>query len=142
MSCEGGIGLSFSNWDAEWYLGKQIHRPGFHHDHHELLALVAPRAFLLIGGESADGAQSWPYMEAALPVWRLFGAEDRLGLLRHAHGPRFPAAGAGAGARLLVAGALAGGVSEACVGVWVRPGWQGRRGERARAEFEFEFEFI
>src|SRR5207237_6527129 len=80
VSCEGGIGLSFSNWDADWYLGRQIHAPGFRHDHQELLALIAPRAFLLVGGGSADGPQSWPYVEAALPVWRLFGAEERLGL--------------------------------------------------------------
>jgi len=25
-------------------------RPGFEHDHHELMALAAPRSFLLIGG--------------------------------------------------------------------------------------------
>ena len=93
VSCEGGIGLSFSNWDAEWYLGGQIHDPAFRRDQHEVLALAAPRPFLLIGGQSADGAQSWPYIEAALPVWRLFGAEERLGLLRHHFGHDFPPPG-------------------------------------------------
>jgi len=94
VSCEGGVGLSFSNWDADWYLGKQIRAADFHHDQHEVLALVAPRAFLLIGGESADGAQSWPYVEMNLPIWRLFRAEERLGLLRHDHGHDFPGPGA------------------------------------------------
>jgi len=94
VSCEGGAGLSYSNWDADWYLGKQIRAPEFRRDNHEVIALIAPRAFLLIGGESADGARSWPYIEANLPVWRLFGSEDRLGLLRHTHGHDFPPPGA------------------------------------------------
>lgn len=89
VSCEGGIGLTFSNWDADWYLGKQIKSPGFPREHHELLALTAPRAFLLIGGNSADGDQSWPFIEAALPVWRLLGSEERLGLMVHPHGHDF-----------------------------------------------------
>jgi pimeloyl-ACP methyl ester carboxylesterase len=93
VSCEGGVGLSFSNWDADWYLGKQLRAAGFHHDQHEVLALVAPRAFLLIGGESADGAQSWPYIESNVPVWRLSGVEERLGLLRHGQGHDFPEPG-------------------------------------------------
>jgi pimeloyl-ACP methyl ester carboxylesterase len=93
VSCEGGVGLSFSNWDADWYLGKQIRAAEFKHDQHEVIALIAPRAFLLIGGGSADGAQSWPYIEANLPVWRLYGAEERIGLLRHEQGHDFPAPG-------------------------------------------------
>ena len=93
VSCEGGVGLGFSNWDADWYLGKQIKAKDFRHDHHELIALIAPRALLVIGGESADGKQSWPYIAANLPLWRLLGAEDRLGLLRHKHGHDFPPPG-------------------------------------------------
>ncbi len=92
ISCEGGVALSFGNWDADWYLGKQI-RPGFPHDNHEVVSLIGPRGFLLIGGESADGAKSWPYIEANLPVWKLYGAEDRLGLLRHTDGHLFPKPG-------------------------------------------------
>jgi dienelactone hydrolase len=93
VSCEGGVGRGFSNWDADWYLGKQIKAPGFDFDHQMLLALIAPRAFLLIGGESADGAQSWPYVEAALPAWRLFGKEERVGLFRHTYGHDLPPPG-------------------------------------------------
>ena len=29
VSSEGGIGLTYSNWDAPWYLGDAIRRPGF-----------------------------------------------------------------------------------------------------------------
>ncbi|HTL29590.1 MAG TPA: dienelactone hydrolase family protein [Tepidisphaeraceae bacterium] len=90
ISCEGGVGLSMGNWDADWYLGKQIQSPAFHHDNDEVLSLVAPRAILIIGGESADGVKSWPYVDACLPLWKMFGAEDRIGLLRHDLGHEFP----------------------------------------------------
>ena len=93
VSCEGGVGISFSNWDAVWYLGPQVKSPAFKRDHHELVALIAPRALLVIGGESADGARSWPYIEANLPLWELFGARDRIGLMRHTYGHSFPPPG-------------------------------------------------
>ncbi len=92
VSSEGGIGLGFSNWDAPWYLGETIRRPGFSLDHGQVLALCAPRAFLLIGGESADGDRSWPYVAAAMPVWKLAGAADAVGLFNHRRGHTFPAA--------------------------------------------------
>jgi dienelactone hydrolase len=84
ISCEGGVGLAMSNWEA----------PSFDRDNHEVMALIAPRALLIIGGESADGAHSWPYIEATLPVWRLYDAEARLGLLRHDEKHEFPSPGA------------------------------------------------
>jgi hypothetical protein len=89
VSCEGGVGLTFSNWDADWYLGKQIKAPKFPREHHELVALTAPRAFLLIGGNSADGDRSWPFVEASLPIYRLLGVEEGLGLMVHGHGHDF-----------------------------------------------------
>lgn len=94
VSCEGGVGLGFSNWEAPWYLGEQIKKPAFEGDNHEVLALTAPRAFLLIGGESADGARSWPYIAVNQPVWRAWGAEEKLGLLLHPDGHNFPGPGA------------------------------------------------
>lgn len=90
VSSEGGIGIAFSNWDAPWYLGKEVHDKAFARSHHELLGLVAPRAFLLLGGDSADGARSWPYIEAALPVYRLYGGMARVGLLNHGKGHSVP----------------------------------------------------
>jgi dienelactone hydrolase len=91
VSSEGGIGLTYSNWDAPWYLGEAIRRPGFALDHGQVLALVAPRAFLLIGGNSADGDGSWPYIDAAKPLWSLTGAADAVGLFNHRQGHKFPA---------------------------------------------------
>lgn len=90
VSSEGGIGTRFSNWDAPWYLDKDIPRPGFAHEQHELLALAAPRAFLLLGGNSADGDRSWPFIEAALLVYRLYGGTPRLGLFNHKKGHAVP----------------------------------------------------
>ncbi len=89
-SSEGGIGIAFSNWSDPWYLGEQVRRSGFGHEHHELLALVAPRAFLLLGGGAADGARSWPFIEAVLPVWRLYGGAAPVGLFNHDKGHSVP----------------------------------------------------
>ena len=58
---------------------------------HELLALVAIPPFLLVGGDSADGTASWPWLAAALPVYRLYGEPPRLGLLNHKRGHTVPA---------------------------------------------------
>jgi len=91
VSSEGGIGTAMSNWDAEWYLGDMIKSPAFAHEHHELLALAAPRPFLLAGGDSADGVRSWPWVAAAQPVYRLYGEQARLGLLVHDGGHAVPA---------------------------------------------------
>jgi pimeloyl-ACP methyl ester carboxylesterase len=90
VSSEGGIGLTFSNWDAPWYLGDAIRRPGFALDQGQVLALAAPRAVLLVGGESADGDRSWPHVEAVLPVWSLLGAPEAVGLFNHRQGHAFP----------------------------------------------------
>jgi hypothetical protein len=90
VSSEGGVGTTFSNWDAPWYLSDEIRQDGFDHEHHELLGLVAPRAFLLIGGNSADGEKSWPFVEAAMPAYRLYGGAVRLGLYNHGQGHSVP----------------------------------------------------
>ncbi len=90
VSSEGGTGTRFSNWDASWYLGDAIRGDGFGHEHHELLGLIAPRAFLLLGGDSADGDRSWPFISAALPVYQLFGGTPRVGLFNHRQGHEVP----------------------------------------------------
>jgi dienelactone hydrolase len=90
VSSEGGIGTKFSNWHDPWYLGAKIKEPSFTHEHHELLALAAPRPFLLVGGNSADGDRGWPFIAAALPVYELYGKPARLGQFNHGQGHAVP----------------------------------------------------
>jgi hypothetical protein len=66
-------------------LNPDVKRPGFEHDHHELLALAAPRAFLLIGGSRSEDAggdsddlESWGYVNSAKEVFTLLGVPERL----------------------------------------------------------------
>ena len=94
-----------SNWYAPWYLdwlhvfpdiptpdhtvlsllNTDPKRPGFEHDHHEVLALAAPKPFLLIGGsleetssQGSDDMQSWGYINRAREVYKLLGVPDRI----------------------------------------------------------------
>ena len=90
VSNEGGIGLGFSNWSDVWYLGPKIKSPGFQRENHEVLALIAPRAFLLLAGNSADHDGSKAFIEAVKPVYALFGAEQHLQFFNHGLGHRYP----------------------------------------------------
>jgi len=90
VSSEGGIGLRFSNWNDAWYLGKQIDQPNFRRENHEVLALIAPRAFLLLAGNSADDERSRAFIEAVKPVYALLGAAGKVRLFNHGLGHRYP----------------------------------------------------
>lgn len=94
VASEGGLAFSSTNWNDPWYLGAGIKAPDFPLNHHQLLALIAPRAMLVLAGESgsgcADGVRSWPYIEAALPVYHLYGEHARLGMLNHRQGHTIP----------------------------------------------------
>jgi hypothetical protein len=72
-----GTVLSLLNPDPE--------RTGFEHDHHEVMALAAPKAFLLIGGSQTEDAggdsddlQSWGYVNRAKEVYSLLGIPERI----------------------------------------------------------------
>ncbi|MDP7274432.1 MAG: dienelactone hydrolase family protein [Planctomycetaceae bacterium] len=95
VASEGGVGFRFTNWNAPWYLGKGIDDERFPLNHHQLLALSAPRAFLVLAGENtspaaSDGDRTWPFFEAAFPAWRLYGDRPRLGLFNHRRGHSIP----------------------------------------------------
>lgn len=114
-----------TNWYAPWYLdwlreypsipttkrtvlsmlNPDESRPGFEHDHHELMALAAPRAFLLIGGRGdcedcggdSDDLQSWGYFNRAKEVYSLLGIPERMKFVltkdgHKANGPEIDAA--------------------------------------------------
>ena len=97
---EGGLALADSNWEAPWYLGPQVRRPEFPLDHARLLSLIAPRSFLVIGGDSADGERTEPTIQACRPVWNLYSGDDpvaapgcvdrRLGFINHHGGHQLP----------------------------------------------------
>ncbi len=94
VASEGGTTFRSTNWNAPWYLGKQIDEPGFKRNHHELLALIAPRPFLILAGESgrgaADGDRSWPLVAAAQPIYLLYDVPIRAGILNHRQGHSVP----------------------------------------------------
>ncbi len=102
-----------TNWYAPWYLdwlrewpeirtrertvlsllNPDPTRPGFEHDHHELMALAAPRPFLLIGGSQSedrggdsDDLQSWGYFNRAREVYQLLGVPERIAFASTADG--------------------------------------------------------
>jgi pimeloyl-ACP methyl ester carboxylesterase len=86
VASEGGIGFSFSNYDDYWYFGDQIHFLDKATDQHELLGLIAPRPFLLIGGDEYDTSKSWHYVNAARQVYTLFGMPQNIGYFNHHRG--------------------------------------------------------
>jgi hypothetical protein len=45
---------------------------------------------LILGGGDADGDGSWPFVKAALPVYQLLGAGERIGLINHKGKHSFP----------------------------------------------------
>jgi pimeloyl-ACP methyl ester carboxylesterase len=65
VSSEPGLAFKFSNYGDYWYYGERLALLPEGTDQHELLGMIAPRPFLLIGGEDSDGDKSWPYLEAA-----------------------------------------------------------------------------
>jgi dienelactone hydrolase len=87
---EGGIGLRMSNWTDPWYLTDALrpHIPAL--EHHQVLALVAPRPFLVLGGGASDGDASWAFVKEAPEVYTLLGARDRIGLHNHQARHTFP----------------------------------------------------
>jgi dienelactone hydrolase len=89
VSSEGGIGLKFSNWEASWYLGKAVQQPDFRLENHQVLSLVAPRAFLLLAGDFADNDKSWAFIEAVQSVYKLLGAPGNVGWFNHHLGHRY-----------------------------------------------------
>lgn len=81
---EGGLGLAHSNWADPWYLDGAVPEG---RDHDELLALVAPRPFLLAGGGDGDGVHNLDLFHRAATGWP---EEDGPDLLLHDGGHPLP----------------------------------------------------
>ncbi|WP_022918394.1 alpha/beta hydrolase family protein [Ruania albidiflava] len=63
---EPGLGFAHSNWDDPWYLGSHVPTD---RDQDELLGLVAPRPFLLLGGQDGDGEHNRNLVQRAAAWW-------------------------------------------------------------------------
>jgi dienelactone hydrolase len=86
VGSDHGIGLEFSNYEDYWYLDDTIRRRDQATDHHELLGLIAPRPFMLIGGEATDRDESWYFINEAKKVYSLYGQPDHVGFFNHRTG--------------------------------------------------------
>ena len=51
------------------------------------------RPLLVLGGDSADGDASLPFVQAVMPVYELLGVGDRVGLFNHRGKHSFPKEG-------------------------------------------------
>ena len=80
-----GIGYTFTNWQDPWYLGRKFGEGMNGLAHHHLLALHAPRPYLLVAG-LYDGPASWQYLNAAREVYALYGKGQNIGCFDHATG--------------------------------------------------------
>ena len=85
IASDFGIGWRFTNWQDPWYLGEKVLREDVPLAHHQLLALNAPRSFLLIAGRY-DGPESWQYINAVRPIYQLYGREHAIGCFDHGTG--------------------------------------------------------
>lgn len=86
VSSEPGISLAFSNYGDPWYFGERLALLPKGSDQDDLLALIAPRPFLLIGGEDSDGGKSLPLLRRAAGAYAGLGAPGRLFFLNHKSG--------------------------------------------------------
>jgi hypothetical protein len=72
------------NTNYAWFLPsmKQLDPYSLPHDHHELIAMIAPRAIVAMGNQDFEwlGDESgWKSINAAKEVWKALGVEDRIG---------------------------------------------------------------
>lgn len=84
------IGDTNWGWFKDSLAGGDVEAHLLPHDHHELIALIAPRAFILLPGDPDNawlGAHSaYVSFMAAKEVWKAMGVEDRAGIVVHNRG--------------------------------------------------------
>lgn len=85
------------SWFIDWLLDPYIASGGggknphlLPHDHHELVALIAPRALILLPGDPNNthlaAHSAYCSFMAARQVWKAMGIEDRAGIVVHSNG--------------------------------------------------------
>lgn len=73
-----------NNTNYSWFMQsmQQLDPYSLPHDHHELIAMIAPRAFLTLGNQDYEwlGDESgYKSVNAAKEVWKAFGVPDHIG---------------------------------------------------------------
>ena len=86
VSSELGVGFRMSNYGDYWYLGDALAKVPGGTDQHELIGLVAPKPFLLIGGDEFDKADSWHYINSAREVYQVYDLPQNVGYFNHHSG--------------------------------------------------------
>ena len=72
------------NTSGAWFMPsmKKLDPYSLPHDHHELIAMIAPRAVVALGNQDFEwlGDESgWKSINVAKEVWKAFGVPDRIG---------------------------------------------------------------
>jgi hypothetical protein len=72
------------NTNYSWFMSsmKSLDPYSLPHDHHELIAMIAPRAVIALGNQDFEwlGDESgWKSINAAKEVWKAMGIEDHIG---------------------------------------------------------------
>ncbi len=73
-----------NNTNGSWFMQSMMSRNAnsLPHDHHELIAMIAPRAFLALGNSNQvwlGDESGYKSIMAATEVWKSMGVEDRIG---------------------------------------------------------------
>ncbi len=74
-----------NNTNGSWFMQSMLGQNPYNlpHDHHELIAMIAPRAFVTLGnptfGDWLGDESGFKSCMAALEVWKAMGVEDRFG---------------------------------------------------------------
>lgn len=85
IASDFGLPWDSTNWNDPWYLGEKRPDAASDFNHEKLLALLAPRPFFLISGET-DGAASWQMMRNAATYYALHNKAELLTGFDHASG--------------------------------------------------------
>ncbi|MGM7699933.1 dienelactone hydrolase family protein [Microbacterium sp. A84] len=80
---EPGLGFAHSNWEDPWYLTDRVPTD---RDLDEVLALIAPRPVLYVGGGASDGPHNANLAERAATAW----PDGGLDVLQHGNGHPLP----------------------------------------------------
>lgn len=75
---------NIGNTNGDWFMSSMLSRDPrvFPHDHHELIGMIAPRAFLAFGNEGfvwMDDASGYKTLMSSIEIWKAMGIEDRFG---------------------------------------------------------------